>query len=45
MTSTSHPKHESGPIPALDNIRKNVYWESDHDTEASLIGWHFFDTD
>ncbi|BCU78547.1 thiamine pyrophosphate-dependent dehydrogenase E1 component subunit alpha [Luteolibacter sp. LG18] len=29
--------------PRLEDITRDVYWESDHDTPASRVGWHFFD--
>lgn len=32
---------ESRP-PRVDEILQDVYWETDHDTEASRIGRHFF---
>ena len=30
------------PIPAIDEITDDVYWETDHRTAASGIGRHFF---
>jgi pyruvate dehydrogenase E1 component alpha subunit len=33
---------EEGPPPGIEDIVKDVYWESDHDTPASRIGRHFF---
>lgn len=33
---------ESGAPPAISDIVRDVYWESDHDTDASRIGRHFF---
>ena len=33
---------KSGAPPTLSDIVQDVYWESDHDTEASKIGQHFF---
>lgn len=33
---------DAGAIPSLSEIVSDVYWESDHDTEASRIGQHFF---
>lgn len=33
---------EEGPPPVIEDIVKDVYWESDHDTPASRIGQHFF---
>lgn len=33
---------DSGAAPSLSDIVQDVYWESDHDTEASRIGQHFF---
>jgi pyruvate dehydrogenase E1 component alpha subunit len=33
---------ESGAPPAISDIVRDVYWESDHGTEASRIGRHFF---
>ena len=33
---------KSGAAPSLADIVQDVYWESDHDTEASKIGQHFF---
>jgi pyruvate dehydrogenase E1 component alpha subunit len=32
----------SGAIPEISDIGQDVYWESDHDTEPSRIGWHVF---
>ena len=32
---------ESAP-PTIEDITKDVYWETDNDTEASKIGRHFF---
>ncbi|MGB6221709.1 thiamine pyrophosphate-dependent enzyme [Haloferula sp.] len=32
---------ESAP-PTVDDIMKDVYWESDNNTEASKVGRHFF---
>lgn len=34
---------ENGVIPEISDIGQDVYWESDHDTERSKIGRHFFD--
>lgn len=34
---------EDGPAPTLADVGRDVYWESDHDTPAARIGWHFFD--
>ena len=33
---------EAGEAPSISDIVRDVYWESDHDTEASRIGRHFF---
>jgi pyruvate dehydrogenase E1 component alpha subunit len=33
---------EAGAAPSISDIVRDVYWESDHDTEASKIGRHFF---
>lgn len=33
---------KSGTPPAVSDILRDVYWESDHDTKASRIGRHFF---
>ena len=33
---------EAGEAPMISDIVRDVYWESDHDTEASRIGRHFF---
>jgi len=33
---------EAGERPSVSDIVRDVYWESDHDTEASRIGRHFF---
>ena len=33
---------ESGVVPTVSDVVRDVYWESDHDTEASRIGRHFF---
>ncbi len=33
---------EQADPPSLEAIREDVYWETDHDTEASRIGRHFF---
>ncbi|HEY1121094.1 MAG TPA: thiamine pyrophosphate-dependent enzyme, partial [Haloferula sp.] len=33
---------DAGVAPSLADIVRDVYWESDHDTEASRIGQHFF---
>lgn len=30
------------PAPTLEDITKDVYWETDNNTEASKIGRHFF---
>ncbi|MCW1925609.1 thiamine pyrophosphate-dependent dehydrogenase E1 component subunit alpha [Luteolibacter arcticus] len=32
----------AGEVPSISDIVRDVYWESDHDTEASRIGRHFF---
>jgi pyruvate dehydrogenase E1 component alpha subunit len=34
---------EQSAPPGISDIGRNVYWESDYDTDASKIGWHFFD--
>lgn len=34
---------ESGPLPVVADLTRDVYWESDHATPASRIGRHFFD--
>ncbi|WP_035612462.1 thiamine pyrophosphate-dependent enzyme [Haloferula sp. BvORR071] len=33
---------ENSPPPGVNDIVQDVYWESDHGTEASKIGRHFF---
>lgn len=33
---------EAGQPPGIQDIVRDVYWESDHDTPASRIGRHFF---
>jgi pyruvate dehydrogenase E1 component alpha subunit len=33
---------EEAPVPTVDDIATDVYWETDHGTPASKIGWHFF---
>jgi pyruvate dehydrogenase E1 component alpha subunit len=33
---------EESPPPTIEDIMDDVYWESDHNTEASKIGRHFF---
>ena len=33
---------DAGPPSTIEDIVKDVYWESDHDTPASRIGRHFF---
>jgi pyruvate dehydrogenase E1 component alpha subunit len=33
---------EDSPAPTIADISTDVYWESDHNTEASKIGRHFF---
>ncbi|MCW1887158.1 thiamine pyrophosphate-dependent dehydrogenase E1 component subunit alpha [Luteolibacter flavescens] len=33
---------KSGSPPTVEDIVRDVYWESDHGTEASRIGRHFF---
>jgi pyruvate dehydrogenase E1 component alpha subunit len=33
---------DAGVAPSVSDIVRDVYWESDHDTEASRIGRHFF---
>ena len=34
---------EAGYVPGTQDISENVYWETDHATEASRVGRHFFD--
>ena len=34
---------ESGVAPTVSDISDDVYWETDHATESSKIGRHFFD--
>ncbi len=34
---------DGGQAPAVSGIGEDVYWECDHATEGSRIGWHFFD--
>jgi len=34
---------ENSPVPAVSDIGGDVYWETDHETESSRIGRHFFD--
>lgn len=33
---------EASPAPTVEDITKDVYWETDNNTEASKIGRHFF---
>ena len=33
---------EESPAPTISDISTDVYWETDHDTEASKVGHHFF---
>ncbi len=33
---------EESPAPTVEDIMKDVYWETDNDTPASRIGRHFF---
>lgn len=33
---------DESPAPTTADVMTNVYWESDHQTEASKIGRHFF---
>jgi len=33
---------DESPAPTLEDIGKDVYWETDNDTPASKIGRHFF---
>ena len=33
---------EESPAPAVEDIMKDVYWETDNDTPASKLGRHFF---
>ncbi len=33
---------EESPAPTIADIGTDVYWESDHNTPASKIGYHFF---
>ncbi len=33
---------EESPAPTIEDISKDVYWETDNNTEASKIGQHFF---
>jgi pyruvate dehydrogenase E1 component alpha subunit len=33
---------EESPAPTVEDIMKDVYWETDNDTPASKIGRHFF---
>jgi len=35
---------EESPAPTIDDISTDVYWETDHQTEASKIGRHFFNS-
>jgi pyruvate dehydrogenase E1 component alpha subunit len=35
---------DESPAPTLADISTDVYWESDHQTPASRVGRHFFDT-
>jgi len=35
---------EAGPVPEMREIMEDVYWETDHDTDRSKIGRHFFDS-
>jgi pyruvate dehydrogenase E1 component alpha subunit len=34
---------DTGAPPEISDIGKDVYWESDHETQSSRIGRHFFD--
>jgi pyruvate dehydrogenase E1 component alpha subunit len=34
---------EAADLPGIEDIRTNVYWESDHNTQPSRTGRHFFD--
>lgn len=33
---------EESPPPRVDEILQDVYWETDHNTDASRVGRHFF---
>lgn len=33
---------EESPSPTIADIGTDIYWESDNQTNASKIGWHFF---
>ena len=33
---------EQSPVPTVESIMDDVYWETDNNTEASKIGQHFF---
>jgi pyruvate dehydrogenase E1 component alpha subunit len=33
---------EESPIPTLESIFEDVYWETDHNTESANTGRHFF---
>lgn len=34
---------ENGAVPTVSDISTDIYWESDHATESSETGRHFFD--
>ena len=42
-TSAAVEFAENGVAPTVSDIRRDVYWETDHATESSKIGRHFFD--
>jgi pyruvate dehydrogenase E1 component alpha subunit len=33
---------DESPAPTVADIMTDVYWETDNNTEASKLGWHFF---
>lgn len=33
---------DESPAPTIADVMTDVYWETDNNTEASKLGWHFF---
>jgi len=33
---------DESPAPTVADVMTDVYWETDNNTEASKLGWHFF---
>ena len=33
---------DESPAPTVSDVMTDVYWETDNNTEASKLGWHFF---